>query len=90
MRIAIDMQGAQTQSAYRGIGRYVISLMQAMIRKNTKHEIVLILNSSLSDKIEPIRAAFDGLLPQDKIRICYLPNKVFYNYPQNTKRQIVD
>ena len=76
MRIVVDMLGAQTESAYRGIGRYVISFLQALIRKNTKHEIVLVLNSSFADSIEPIRAAFDGLLTQDKVRIYFLPNKI--------------
>ena len=32
MRVLIDMQGAQTASRFRGIGRYSLSLTQAMAR----------------------------------------------------------
>ena len=31
MRIVIDMQGAQTESRFRGIGRYSTSLAQAIV-----------------------------------------------------------
>ena len=30
MRIVIDMQGAQTESRFRGIGRYTLSMTQAL------------------------------------------------------------
>ena len=89
MHIVVDMQGAQTLSAYRGIGRYVISLMQALIRKNTKHEITLMFNSSFEDTSETIRAAFDGLTPKDKIRICFLPDRVAHIHRDNIKRRKV-
>ncbi|MBE0405179.1 glycosyltransferase family 4 protein [Halomonas citrativorans] len=69
MRIVIDMQGAQTESRYRGIGRYTLSLTQAIVRHRGEHEIILVLNGLFPDTIEPIRAAFDGLLPQDCIRV---------------------
>jgi hypothetical protein len=32
MRIVIDMQGAQTESRFRGIGRYTMSFSQAVAR----------------------------------------------------------
>ena len=32
MRIVIDMQGAQTESKFRGIGRYTTSLVNALIK----------------------------------------------------------
>src|SRR5450830_1437825 len=71
MRIVIDMQGAQTESRFRGIGRYTLSLSQAMVRNRGKHEIILALSGLFPDTIEPIRAAFDGLMPQENIRIWY-------------------
>lgn len=89
MRILIDMQGTQTESAYRGIGRYIISLVKALIRINSKHEIVLMLNSSFTDSIDSIRSTFDGLLPQDKLRICYTTNRVSQSHPKNMKRRKV-
>ncbi|MHB9158907.1 MAG: glycosyltransferase [Thiobacillus sp.] len=69
MRIVIDMQGAQAENRNRGIGRYSLSLALAMVRNRGEHEIVLALNGLFPDTIEPIRAAFEGLLPQENIRV---------------------
>ena len=69
MRIVIDMQGAQSESRFRGIGRYSLSIAQAIARNAQTHEIILVLNSMLSDTVGAIRAAFDGILPQDQIRV---------------------
>lgn len=71
MRIVIDMQGAQTESRFRGIGRYTMSLAQAIVRNRGEHEIILALSGLFPDTIEPIRAAFDGLLPQENIRVWH-------------------
>jgi glycosyltransferase involved in cell wall biosynthesis/ADP-heptose:LPS heptosyltransferase len=71
MRIVIDMQGAQTESRFRGIGRYSLSLAQAIARKRGEHEVLLVLNGLFPHTIEPIRGAFQGLLPQENIRVWY-------------------
>ena len=76
MRIVMDMQGAQTESRFRGIGRYTLSLAKALARNRGKYEIILALNGLFPDTIEPIRAAFDGLLPQENIRVWYAPGPV--------------
>lgn len=73
MRIVIDMQGAQSESRFRGIGRYTLSLAQAIVRNRGEHEIILALNGLFPDTIEPIRAAFRNLLPQEDIRIWFAP-----------------
>ena len=70
MRIVIDMQGAQsTSSRNRGIGRYTLALTKEMTRQRREHEIILVLNGLFPDTIEPIRAAFSDLLPQEQIHI---------------------
>jgi glycosyltransferase involved in cell wall biosynthesis/ADP-heptose:LPS heptosyltransferase len=69
MRIVIDMQGAQTESRFRGIGRYSLSLALAIARQRGEHEIILVLNGMFPHTIEPIRSAFYGLLPQENIVI---------------------
>nr|WP_281720265.1 glycosyltransferase family 1 protein [Nitrosomonas nitrosa] len=71
MRIVIDMQGAQGESRHRGIGRYSTALAQAMVRNCGNHEILLALNGLFPETIEPIRAAFDGLISQDNIRVWH-------------------
>jgi glycosyltransferase involved in cell wall biosynthesis len=73
MHIAIDLQAAQSESRLGGIGRYTMSLVQAIARSRSGHEITLVLNGLLKDSLERIRSAFDGLLPQESIRVWYAP-----------------
>ncbi|MEJ8854750.1 glycosyltransferase [Variovorax robiniae] len=87
MKIVIDMQGAQTESRYRGIGRYTIEFARAIIRNSREHEIILALNGLFPSTIEPIRAAFNDLLPQDNIRVWYTPGPVAEAIPNNNKRR---
>src|SRR5215470_12663840 len=87
MRIVIDMQGAQTESRFQGIGRYTMSFSQAIARRRGEHEIILALNGLFPDTIEPIRAAFDGLLPQENIRVWYAPGPVRECQPGNDLRR---
>ncbi len=75
-RIVIDMQGAQTESRFRGIGRYTLSFTQAVVRNKGEHEIILALSGLFPGTIEPIRAAFNGLLPQENIRVWHAPGPV--------------
>jgi len=83
MRIVIDMQGAQTESRFRGIGRYTMSFAQAVVRNGGEHEIILALSGLFPETIEPIRAAFDGMLPQENIRVWHAPGPVREKHPDN-------
>lgn len=67
------MQGAQTGSRSRGIGRYTMSFTQAMASNFGHHEIYLALSDLFPHTVEPIRVAFDGLLPQENIRLWCAP-----------------
>lgn len=88
MRIVIDMQGAQTESRYRGIGRYTTAFAKALLSISPKeHEIFLVLNGLFSATIEPIRKEFDGLLPQDNIRVWHAPGPVAAMEPRNDARR---
>lgn len=87
MRIVIDLQGAQGSSRHRGIGRYSLSLAKAMVRNRGSHEIIIALNGMFPDTIEPIRAAFDGLLPQENIRVWYANGPIHPIDPANTWRR---
>ncbi len=87
MRIVIDMQGAQSESRFLDIGRYTLSFARAIARNRGNKEIVLALNGLLPESIEPIRAAFDGLLLQENIRVWYAPGPVQADRPGNRTRR---
>jgi glycosyltransferase involved in cell wall biosynthesis len=71
MRIVIDMQGAQTGSRFRGIGRFAMSLSKAMVRRRGQHEIMLALNGLFPETLAPIFAEFSGLLPKENIHVWH-------------------
>lgn len=89
MRIVIDMQGAQTESRFRGIGRYTLAFAQAVVRNRGEHEVLLALSGLFPDTIEPIRAAFEGLLPQENIRVWHAVGPVKDEDPSNQERREV-
>jgi glycosyltransferase involved in cell wall biosynthesis len=76
MRIVIDMQGAQSASRFRGIGRYSLDLALAMARNAGEHEIWLVLNAAQLDSIQDIRHAFAGVIPPERIRVFDVPTPV--------------
>ena len=76
MRIVLDLQGAQSESRVRGIGRYSLALALAIARNPRDHEVLVALNGRLSGGIEPIRAAFERLLPESHIRVWRAPGPV--------------
>jgi glycosyltransferase involved in cell wall biosynthesis len=76
MRIVIDLQGAQTRSRFRGIGRYATSFTKALIKTGTDHEFILVLNGLFPHTIDTIREEFSGLVPQDNILVWQAPGPV--------------
>ena len=87
MRIVIDMQGAQTGSRLRGIGRYAISFAKALVSNPDGNEIFLALNGLFPDSIELIRDAFDDLISQDRIRVWSAPGPTRELEPGNSRRR---
>ncbi len=86
MRIVIDMQGAQSESRFRGIGRYSMSLALAIARNAGEHEIWLALNAAFPESILDIRHAFKGLIPQEHIRVFEVPLPIEEYNPNNRPR----
>lgn len=86
MRIVIDLQGGQTESRFRGIGRYSLALTKAIVRNAGEHEIWLVLNAAFPESIDDLRQAFDGLLPQERIRVFELPGEVAERFEDNLWR----
>lgn len=87
MRIVIDLQACQTPgSKNRGIGRYSLSLAQAIVRNARHHEILLLLNDQFPETITEIRQHFHGLIPREKIHIFSIPTPVAQHDPANRWR----
>lgn len=87
MRIVIDMQAVQGSNRQHGIGRYTLSLAQAMVRNRGSYNVCLALNGLFPDTIEPIRSVFDGLLPQENIRVWQAPGPVCSAQSENDWRR---
>ena len=84
MKLVIDLQGAQTSgSRFRGIGRYSVAFAQALARQAGGHDIWIGLNGLFPESIEPTRAAFEGLIPQDRIVVWQTPGPVAESAPAN-------
>ena len=75
MRLVIDLQGAQSHSRNRGIGRYSRALAMAMVRNAGAHEVVVALNGNFRDATEDLRDAFAAILPPERLRVWYGPGR---------------
>jgi glycosyltransferase involved in cell wall biosynthesis len=87
MRIVLDLQTCQTEDGGRTLGRYSLSLAQAMARHENEHEIVIALNGRFPATIELLRLAFDGLLPRDRIVMFSVPRSIAAIDPANDWRR---
>jgi len=56
MKLWIDLQGAQTESRFRGIGRYTVSFVRALAAAAGQHEIGYVVNSALVDHSQALVA----------------------------------
>jgi glycosyltransferase involved in cell wall biosynthesis len=73
MKLVIDLQAAQGANRHREIGRYSLAFAEAMVRRAGEHEVIIALSDAFSDTIEPLRATFDSLLPQEQIVVWEAP-----------------
>ncbi len=71
MRIVIDLQGAQSESRFRGIGRSSLALARAIARQRDEHEVFIALTGLLATAVLPVRNTFEGLLPPENIRVWW-------------------
>lgn len=89
MRIVIDMQGAQTESRFRGIGRYTIEFAKAVARNKGGHEILLVLNGSLNESIRHIQKSFVGLLPKRNFKVWHPLTPIRASGAGNEQRRLI-
>lgn len=76
MRIVIDLQACQSESRFRGIGRYSMSLALAIARNAKRHDVWILLNNRFPDSVPRIRQIFRGSIPKNKIVVFSIPPKV--------------
>lgn len=89
MRIVIDLQGAQTASRHRGIGRYSMALAQAVARHAGTHDVWVVANASFASTLPELRAAFNTLLPGNRVVSFDVPPGTAWNEPSNRWRREV-
>lgn len=87
MKLVIDLQGAQNDSRWRGIGRYSLALANAIVRNRGSHEVIIALNAAFPETIRPIRNAFLDWLPQENIRVWSAPGPTHSFDPANFNRR---
>lgn len=83
MRIVIDLQGAQTESRFRGIGRFSTAIAKAIIENCREHQIYLVLNGLFSETISAIFADFEGVIDPANIMVWNAPGPVRYMEADN-------
>ena len=86
MHILIDLQGAQSASRFRGIGRYSLELALGIARNAGEHTISLLLNAALPASIPSIRQAFEGLVAAHRIHLFDPATPACESAPDNTWR----
>jgi len=69
MHILLDLQGVQTESKSRGIGRYSLSLALAMVRHAENHQISILLNGMFPQQALKMREKFSGLVSPQNIHV---------------------
>jgi len=93
MRIVIDMQGAQTASRFRGIGRYTLSFVHSVIDQGGDHEILLLLNGLFPETIEAIQSEFKSSLPDKNILVWHAPSGIqaqdSYRNPRHLAAELI-
>lgn len=74
MKVLVDLQGLQTLSRHRGIGRYTRDATKAFIARAGSHEVHVALNAALDeDGSDAAIAEFLSMLPRDRIHYLRLP-----------------
>jgi glycosyltransferase involved in cell wall biosynthesis len=83
VRVLLDLQGCQSESRGRGIGRYLLGLARALCHTAAGHEVWLLLNDLLPATVMPLRVAFEGLVPGERIAVFRAPGPASEEDPQN-------
>jgi len=87
MKILIDLQSMQSDSALGGIGRYSESLAKELIKLGDEHEYHISLNDSLDIHPNKVRESFAGLVSQANFHV-FSPPSILNDYDNPTESLI--
>jgi glycosyltransferase involved in cell wall biosynthesis len=73
MKIVLDLQGAQSNSRYRGIGRYTLAMAKAFAQEASHHELWLLLNGRENETSLSLMEQFEEFVPRRRVVINELP-----------------
>jgi len=88
MRIVVDLQGCQSESGRRGIGRYSLALTESLARIAGTHEMSLLLNAAFPQSVEWIGDRFNALIPRERIHVFATPIPVAESDDTNAWRAL--
>lgn len=87
MHLVLDLQACQSESRFRGIGRYSLSLAKAIAARPRNHEVTILLNEAMGEAIEDLRSQFATLLPGICVKTWAAATPSAYLHPGNRFRQ---
>ena len=90
MRLVLDMQCAQSESRFRGIGRYALGLARAIAERMLREpgdELYLFVNETLSEAAAQLRHDFATLLPPERICGYYSVGQIAGFSSENDERR---
>lgn len=61
MRILFDLQALQTESRFRGIGRYAKSLIDSLIHISAAHDIIFVISDLFPETVDSLKRYFEEL-----------------------------
>ncbi len=67
LKFILDLQACQCVSRYRGIGRYSLAFAQAFVEAAADHDVHVMLNGMFPEATADLSAAFQPLLPPERI-----------------------
>lgn len=87
MHILIDVQGYQSESKFRGIGRSTLAMSRAIIQNAGEHRVSILINGMYPiDSVNDVKKAYQDLLTQEEMFIFSAMAPTAYCNPDNHGR----
>jgi glycosyltransferase involved in cell wall biosynthesis len=87
MKIVVDLQGAQNESRTRGIGRYALAFVKALIRNKGQHKIIVLLSDLFPDSLSAVQTSLTTEREQYTVEVWSGIGPTDQRKPENLWRQ---